>query len=189
MRREALSSVCGLAMLFGGCPKRQPGPRIVYVPSPPPEAAPATGQGSETIVIEEPPPPAPVAESPPQEPRPRPAEHRPRRAIRNTPDAVEVAPEPAEPAPTVEIPALEPRESPQQESTLRRDLINFQDYVRQRIARLDTTRVSNPDRRIIEDARTFLAQSVKALEEGDLQRSYTLAHKAHLLVTDLERRY
>jgi hypothetical protein len=63
----------------------------------------------------------------------------------------------------------------------------MQEDVRQRLSRLDPAKLSAPDRKILEDARAFFAQSGRALEAGDLQRALNLARKASLLVTALER--
>ncbi len=186
--RDALSSLCGLAVLIGGCPRRQTSPRVVYVPSPPPASRTTAAQGTETLVIEEPPPPSEPSETPTERPpTPRPA-HRPRHVIRTVPqaDTVEVTPEPVEP-PTVEVPALEPRESHDQEAGLRREIQGLRAAVQQRIAQLERAKLSIAQGKTLEDARAFLAQSGKALEEGDLQRSLNLAQKASLLVSALEQ--
>ncbi len=174
-----------MALLIGGCPKRQTGPRIVYVPSPTPASTRAAGQASEAVVIEEPPPPAPPQEAPPEEtPVPMP-ERQPRHAVRSTPNAVETAPGPAAPPPSGEIPTLEPRESREQESALRRQILGLQNDVQQQIAQLNRRKLASADRKTLEDARAFLGQASKAYQEGDLQRSLNLARKASLLVDAL----
>jgi hypothetical protein len=176
-----------MGLVIGGCPKRQMTPRLVYVPAPP--SADAVQSSTEAMVIEEPPPPLPTPQealpSPPAAPRPA---HRARRASPNEPaGTTEINPEPAdEPSPSIEVPALEPRESTEQESALRSQTLGLQNDVQQRITRLAPTRIGPGDRRTLEDSRTFLSQSQKALEEGDLQRSLNLARKASLLVTALE---
>jgi hypothetical protein len=85
------------------------------------------------------------------------------------------------------VPSLEPRESSVQEAALRRQIQGLQDDVRQRIAKLSRARLSGADRKTLDDARTFFAQSTRALNEADLQRALTLARKASLLVSALER--
>jgi hypothetical protein len=177
-----------MALLIGGCPKRRTAPRLVYIPAPPPAAAPQPAKPAEALVIEEPPPSSPPQENAAPAPAaPRPA-HRPRRATTTEPpDTEEVLPEPEEPPPTVEVPALEPRESREKESALRNQLLELQNGVKQQIGQLEGAQLAPADRKTLEDARTFLAQSEKALEEGDLQRSLNLARKASLLAAALRK--
>jgi len=139
------------------------------------------------MVIEEPPPPEPPAPSPEPTPPPKPAPLR-RHVLRtepsgaatgNTPDTVE--------PPTPQVPSLEPRETSAQQAALRRQIQGLQDDVRQRIAKLSRAGLSGADRKTLDDARTFFAQSTQALNEADLQRALTLARKASLLVLALER--
>ena len=178
---------CGLALFIGGCPKRQAPTRIVYVPSPPPAATQASATGTPTMVIEEPAPPEPPETPPPPTSCPKPA-RRPRRVLRTEPppEDTDNTPETTAP-PTPQVPSLEPRESSAEEAALRRQIQGLQDDGRQRIARLSPARLSSADRKSLEDARTFFAQSTRALNEGDLQRALNLARKASLLVAALER--
>jgi hypothetical protein len=82
---------------------------------------------------------------------------------------------------------LEPRESSAEVAAQRRQIQALQDDVRQRIAKLSRAGLSGADRKTLDDARTFFAQSARALNEADLQRALTLARKASLLVLALER--
>ncbi len=194
VRREALSSVLGFALILGGCPKRQTSPRIVYVsaPAPPPQAA-ADSPASGTLVIAEPaPPPEPevlpvqpaaAPEAPKKTPPRRRAAHPESASQQPADDDTDL--QPIE-QPTAEVPPLEPRETSQEESTLRRDVVGVQESVQVRIAQLSSTKLNGSQLKALEDARTFLAQSNRALQEGDLQRSLTLARKASLLVTALQ---
>jgi hypothetical protein len=52
---------------------------------------------------------------------------------------------------------------------------------------LQRGKLTGATRRTLEDARTFLAQSEKALSDDDLQRARNLANKAALLVSALEQ--
>jgi hypothetical protein len=63
----------------------------------------------------------------------------------------------------------------------------LQGDVSRRLARFNEARLSPADRKTLDDARTFFAQSTRAREEGDLQRALTLARKASLLVSALEQ--
>ena len=138
------------------------------------------------MVIEEPAPPEePPAPSPQPTTNPEPAR---RRVLRRVAPAAapENTPETTEPL-TPQVPSLEPRESSAQQAALRRQIQGLQDDVRQRIAKLSRAGLSGADRKTLADARTFFAQSARALDEADLQRALTLARKASLLVLALER--
>ena len=138
------------------------------------------------MVIEEPAPPEePPAPSPQPTTNPEPAR---RRVLRRVAPAAapENTPETTEP-PTPQVPSLEPRESSAQEAALRRQIQGLQDDVRQRIAKLSRAGLSGADRKTLDDARTFFAQSARALNDADLQRALNLARKASLLVLALER--
>jgi len=96
----------------------------------------------------------------------------------NTPDEVE--------PPAPQVPSLEPHESSAEEASLRSQIQGLQDDVRERIAKLSRAGLSGADRKTLDDARTFFEQSLRALNEADLQRALTLARKASLLVLALE---
>ena len=68
---------CSLALFIGGCPKRQPPTRIVYVPPPQPAATQPSAAETPSMVIEEPAPPEePPAPSPQPTTNPEPARRR-----------------------------------------------------------------------------------------------------------------
>ena len=138
------------------------------------------------MVIEEPAPPEPPAPTPQPTSPPKPAPRR-RHVLRTEPPAAapENTPETTEP-PAPQVPSLEPRENSAQEAALRRQIQGLQDDVRQRIAKLSRAGLSGADRKTLDDARTFFAQSTRALDEADLQRALNLARKASLLVSALE---
>ena len=173
-------------MFIGGCPKRQAPTRIVYVPSPPPQATQASAASTSAMVIEEPAPPEPPAPPPQPTPTPKPARRRRHAIPKEAPAATtENATETTEP-PNPQVPSLEPRESSAQQAALRRQIQGLQDDVRERIAKLSRAGLSGTDRKTLDDARTFFAQSTRALDQADLQRALTLARKASLLVSALE---
>ena len=139
------------------------------------------------MVIEEPAPPEePPAPSPQPTTQPEPARRRHVLRREAPAAATEETPAATEPPPTPQVPSLEPRESSAQEAALRRQLQALQDDVRQRIAKLSRAGLSGADRKTLEDARTFFAQSTRALNDADLQRALNLARKASLLVSALE---
>lgn len=141
------------------------------------------------MVIEEPAPPEPVVTTPPVEASTQkvtPDKHR--RVLRREPQAAapeSPTPDTEEPPPP-QVPSLEPHESSAEEASLRSQIQGLQDDVRERIAKLTHAGLSGADRKTLDDASTFFAQSVRALNEADLQRALTLARKASLLVLALE---
>ena len=84
------------------------------------------------------------------------------------------------------MPALAPRESGAQEVALRSQVQAMQESVRRRMLRLNEAQLSPTEHKTLDDARTFLAQSIRALQGGDLQRALNLSRKASLLVSALE---
>jgi outer membrane biosynthesis protein TonB len=187
-RHETLASVCALVLWMGGCAKR-PATKgvVVYVPAQAPASAPPAAK-SQVLVIEEPAPP-PEPEKTPTPLTSEPTAHRRQGGPARTetpgePDetSTQEKPEP----PPAQVPALEPGESTAQETALRQQVQRLQEDVRQRLARLNQARLSPNERKTLDDARTFLAQSTRALESSDLQRALNLARKASLLVAALE---
>lgn len=69
---------------------------------------------------------------------------------------------------------------------MRGQIQSLQKEVRQRLGKVNEAGLSETDRKTLEDARAFFAQSGQALEEGDLLRALTLARKASLLIAALE---
>ena len=138
-------------------------------------------------MIEEPAPPEPVEVAPPPAPTPKPPRRR-RRILRTEPPppSIEVTPEATEPPAPPEVPALETRESSTQETALRQQIQGMRGDIGRQISQLEKAQLSGPDRKTLEAARTFLAQSGSALEQGDLQRALNLARKASLLISALK---
>jgi outer membrane biosynthesis protein TonB len=187
MNRGSLYSVCILALFIWNCPKRQTAMRVVYEPPAVPAVAAASAESSEMLVIAEPQPPEPEEEVTPEEPAP---EEKPpaKRIPRPTRSESTIDPDrEAEPPSAVEVPALEPRKSPDQQAAQRQQVINLQAQVRGRLARLERSNLSADERRMAEDARTFLSQSERALGGNDFQRALILARKASMLVAVVEQ--
>jgi hypothetical protein len=185
MFRARLYSVCGLALLIWGCPKRPTTSRIIYVPPPPPAATPTSGGDSGTLVIEEPQPPEEAAEPAPapEPPEPKPVRRRPRPARSDAASSTAETPQETEEPALTEVPALETREAPAQQAALRQQIVGLQRDLHSRTNQLERRNLSPGDRKTFEDARTFLTQSEHALADGDLQRALNLAQKASLLVS------
>jgi hypothetical protein len=185
------------ALLIGGCPKRQTGPHIVYVQ--PPSAVSTAKQGLKTqeMLTIDAPPPAPAAARPTQQtavssaPQNAPATHNKTTVPRGDAKATPATPEPAPPADatpaadTAQAPLLEPASPDSSEEQIR---VQESD-VRHRIDSLSSANYSTAaDRQILEDAKSFVAQSEQALKAHDLLRAQELAEKAGLLLGALEQR-
>jgi hypothetical protein len=143
------------------------------------------------MVIEKPPPAQPaIAETkpPPATSEPVKVASRPpaeRVARKEAPAPPVVNPQPA----TADAPPLEPANSSQQQASIQRQVSILQRVIGLRIARLAGLKLSGPDRKTLEDARTFIAQSEEANKSGDLSQASNLAQKAQLLVQAIEKRY
>ena len=193
MNSVALPSGLCLALLLGGCPKRQTNPTVVYVPSPPAAAnTSASPESSGAMVVEQPTP--PESQEKPSEAAAedqvvqKQAARTHRRSASNEPAAAEAAPAGHPDQPAAPVPSLEPRETPQQQDELRHKVQDMEHSLQARIARLEQTKGRKLDPNTLEGARVFVAQSQRALDDGDLQRAFNLARKASLLVDGLEQK-
>jgi hypothetical protein len=181
---ERWASAFCLALLMGGCTKRQNGVRLVYV-APPPASTPAATTGeSGTLVIEEPAPPEPAqplpAALPPAAPAPKAEQSKPRRSGQTAAEA------PAEQQ-LVEPPPIERANNPGQGR--RQQLEKTQRDIGSSIEQLEHSPHSNAERRTLAEAQAFLDQSTRALKGGDLPLAEKLAEKANLLITALKQRH
>jgi type IV secretory pathway VirB10-like protein len=183
MKGSVCTSVCCLALLTSGCPKRQTGTRLVYVASPPAATSAVPEPNSGTLVIEEPPPPPEPPKTPPPKP---PADAEPSQPETPQPKANKVRP-PQSPAaePPVEPPPLEPANNPGQGR--QRQLEKTQQDMGVHITQLEARHPSGAEGQTLTEAKAFLDQSRSALNEGDLPRAEKLAEKARLLITALEK--
>lgn len=193
MRREIFPAVLGMMFLLGGCPKRQPVSRVVYVPAAPSaQAEIAAGKDQGVLIIQEPQPPeAPVQIAAPKEELPStakvpikksPSVTKPGQTDNAADDDAKVSePQPAE------LPGLETRSNPELQSALRAKLVQTQQQLQRRIDAMHSQQLARDAHRTLENARVFLTQSMRALEQNDLQRSQMLAEKADLLVSSLEK--
>jgi hypothetical protein len=190
VKSEPLLPVVALALLAGACPKRQTTARLVYVPTPAAAASSDSQTPTEAMIVAEPAPPEPAPEPAQADHAPQPAVAKPpvrqRRPVRaESPSTVDEAAAP----PVAEVPPLEPRATSEQQERLRGAITGLQTATKQRISRLDQKTLAEGDHKTLDDAGRFLAESERALAEGDLQRSHNLAHKASLLVDAVERNY
>lgn len=93
---------------------------------------------------------------------------------------------PAE-APSLPAPALEPLADAQRRPSLNTQVVALQEALTTRIKQADRLDLNPRDRQALEDARGFLAQSLRALQEDAVDRSLKLARKASLLLDALEQ--
>lgn len=82
---------------------------------------------------------------------------------------------------------MEPGESTARAAELRSRVRQWQQQIEGRIALLSRQGLSPTEREVLDGARGFLQQSVRALNESDFQRASNLAHKADLLVEAIEQ--
>jgi hypothetical protein len=183
--------IIAVLLLLGlaGCAKRQSNIRLVYVPSQPPAASGSAQQGG-VVVIQKPAPAQPsVAETKPERvPEPvkeSPPTHEQRVARKEIPTPPTVNPKPA----TSDAPPLEPANISQEQASIQRSVNMLEQGVQARINRLSRQRLAGADRKTLEDARTFIAQSEDAKKRGDLSQASNLVQKADLLVQAVEKRY
>lgn len=188
MNRTSLFVVGLLLFLPVGCANRQRANRIVFVAATPPLASPASPEAAGVLTLAEPQ--LQETEEGPEPPPPEPEEKprtRPRARLAPADSAtepqVEVEPEPA---PSAEVPLLEPLGGPGEQAQ-QQQVQQLQDQVRGRITRQENARLSADDHRMLDDARTFLSQSERALATRDFPRARTLARKASMLLAVIEQ--
>ncbi|HEV2492661.1 MAG TPA: hypothetical protein VG204_06265 [Terriglobia bacterium] len=194
VKRDLLLLVCAVLLLETGCPRRQTASRLVYISVPPSASAPNVAPATGSIVIEEPQPPEEEAKT--TEPMDVEPETTPKRVVRHrrtgairpdTPAEAEDTPAAPQAPPPAGVPALEPQQPPEKQAQLRREIAASREDTERRLAQLDHMTLGAGDRKTLDDARSFLAQSARALEEGELVRSINLARKAALLVSAVEQ--
>ena len=191
MRSQVWTSACCVALLIGACPKRQSGPRLGYVAPPPPSASARSEPDSGTWVIEEPAPPEPETAKPASE-APPPAPVPPQRPQKLRRNGVAAEPPSTEPTPeepsSVEPPPIQPAEGGGG-ADLRHQIETRQESLSQRIADFEHSRLSDSERHTLDEAKAFLQQSRRALNESDPRRADNLARKADLLITAFKQRH
>ena len=179
-------SACCIALLIGGCAKRQSGTRLVYIASPPAPQGGAPAPDSGMLVIEEP-------------AKPELQELEPRKDLEllNTPlsggsskrKATSASASSAESSSEETLveppPPLEPANSPGHGG--RQQLEKVQHDMGASIEHFERSSLSGPEKQTLAEARAFLDQSTRALKDGDLPRAEKLAAKARLLITALEK--
>jgi hypothetical protein len=175
-----------LALLIGGCPKRQTTPRIVYVQQPP-AATPAganAATSAEALTIQEPSAASteeslavPVAAKPVPPPVQDNRKTRPPRVTSH--DVADKPPEVPQPAVTGSPLQLQPQGGDVQETVISKRL----EEITGELNDLEHDgNLSEDQQRAINDATAFRNQSSAALRQHDLLRAKQLADKAGLLI-------
>lgn len=108
-----------------------------------------------------------------------------RRETLPTSERAAAAPQPA----LADAPPLEPARSLQQQAAMQQQVAALDRGIQARINRLGQRNLAAADRKTLQDARTFVAQSKDAMAKGDFVQSSNLADKAELLVQAVEKRY
>jgi outer membrane biosynthesis protein TonB len=192
-RAILMGTLLAAALTLPGCKKKKPAvppPQATAPTITEPETAPAPETTKPQPEVAPPAvPPQPTAEKP--KPRPRP---KPRTKITKK-EPVKPAPKPAEkpahtvvseggtqPAPGSQLSI--PADSTTQQKLNTAQLLDATD----RNLRSITRQLSPDEQRTIEHIRSFVAQSRQATLDGDTERAYTLALKAHLLSDEIVKK-
>jgi hypothetical protein len=158
-------------------------PPAIAVPSLPVETTPATVMPPPAVSVPPALPPPPVTPLPPAPPPvavPRPAPPPPvPLPAPPPPAAVPPAPAPA--------PVLAPAVRPEEERRLERETRNRIDGAERLMRGLDGRRLDTEQMASLETVQSFVAKAREALGARDVQRAFTLADKAFLLVDELAR--
>ncbi|MGH9430355.1 MAG: hypothetical protein ACRD3T_02305 [Terriglobia bacterium] len=189
MKNKALFPLIILATVSLGCPKRQSGLRLVYVPpAPSPAGQQSQAEPGQAMVIEEPPPPPAVQPAPAKqvEASPPPAAPIPKPKRPRTEPSPPVESEPA--GELADAPPLQPSIETAETAGLRGRIDGLTARLQAEITRLRGRALPSADRKTLRDAQLFLDQAVLASKAGDLQRSLRLEKKAGLLVSAVRNR-
>ena len=186
-------------LLVPGCAKKKPQlPPQAKAPAEP-IATPLPDEISETV--EPPPPLTPKHEAPKQEePPPKPVKRRPKKKP-TPPPASQASTTPAPAAPTTTgnetiasaRPPANPAAEPSPDVAIAADVTTAQlnrqkqstaqllDETEKTISGLNNHTLSHDEEEMLSQIRSYVSQSRKATTDGDFERAYNLATKAHLL--------
>ena len=180
--KSTLAAVTLFALLFGnGCDafrKRKP--------APPPALPPSIDKGKKIDIPQphpQPPQPQPEAQPPIQETptsKPKPKKSRPAKkvVVPAEPDKAVEPPKPA-PDPSINAPMTNAQAERQKQQTT-----NLLGAAENNLNNLHRS-LSGDEQQMIAQIRSYIAQSRKAMSDGDLERAYNLANKANLLSSEL----
>ena len=181
--KTTLAAVAFFSLVFGnGCDlfhKRKP--------APPPAIPPSIDKGKKIDIPQpQPQPPQPQPEptnTPPPTPaptKPKTKKSRPSKKVVVPPEP-EKTPEPAKPEPDASINA--PMTNAQAERQ-KQQTSNLLGSAENNLNNLHRS-LSGDEQQMVAQIRNYIAQSRKAMTDGDLERAYNLANKANLLSTEL----
>src|ERR1019366_1052442 len=159
-------------------------------PAPPPSRPPSIEQPKIDLPQPQPTPPPSSEPAPPVQPTPAPTtKQKPKRT--HTPKKVVVSPEPstttsepAKPAPDASINA--PMTNAQAEQQ-KQETGNLLGAAETNLSNLHRSLTSD-EQQMVSQIRNYIAQSRKAMTDGDLERAYNLANKANLLSSELVKK-
>lgn len=156
-------------------------------PAPPPSLPPTLDRNRKIDIPQPKPTPPPEPESQPEpqppveQPKQKPKRSRTPKKIVVPPPAETTTPEPAKPAPDASINApmtnAQAEWQKQQTSNLLGSAENNLSNLRRGL--------SDDEQQMVSQIRNYIAQSRKAMTDGDLERAYNLANKANLLSSEL----
>lgn len=184
--KTTLAAVTLFALLFGnGCDvfrKKKPAP---------PPAIPPSIENQPKIDIPQPQPQPPAPQPEPQPPiqqtpsatKPKPKRTRPPKKVivPAEPDTTTTMPEPAKPAPDASINAPMTNAQAERQKQQTTNLLGSAESNLNNIHRS----LSGDEQQMVAQIRNYIAQSRKAMTDGDLERAYNLANKANLLSSEL----
>lgn len=158
-------------------------------PAPPP-AIPPTIEKRPKIDIPQPQPvpppnpePTPTPEPTPPPPKPKPKHNKPPKRVVVPPTQPETTPEPNKPAPDASINA--PMTNAQAEHQ-KQQTSNLLGSAESNLSNIHRS-LNNDEQQMVAQIRNYIAQSRKAMTDGDLERAYNLANKANLLSSELSK--
>jgi outer membrane biosynthesis protein TonB len=155
-------------------------------PAPPPSLPPTLDRNRKIDIPQPKPTPPPEPESQPEpqppaeQPKQKPKRSRtPKKVI--VPPPADTTPEPAKPAPDASINA--PMTNAQAEWQ-KQQTSNLLGSAESNLSNLHRS-LSGDEQQMVSQIRNYIAQSRKAMTDGDLERAYNLANKANLLSSEL----
>jgi outer membrane biosynthesis protein TonB len=167
-------------LLFGnGCEvfkKKKPGP--------PPSIPPSIEHPKIDLPQPQPTPPPTTEPAPPVQPTPEPPKKKPKHT--RTPKKVVVPSEPSETAPAKPAPdaGINAPMSNAQAERQKQQTGNLLGAAENNLSALHRS-LSGDEQQMVSQIRNYIAQSRKAMTDGDLDRAYNLANKANLLSSEL----
>ncbi len=182
--KSTLAAVVALLLIANGCE----GPFKKKKPAPPP-SIPPTIEKQPKIEIPQPqptPPPQPKTEPTTQTPVPQPKpqpKRKPTKKVVVPPAPAETTPppSPAKPAPDTSINAPMTNQQADRE---RQQTAGLLGSAENNLANIHRS-LNVDEQNMVSQIRNYIAQSRKAMSDGDLERAYNLANKANLLSSEL----